>query len=201
MRYTPNSDPVLHGNVLREIDILRARIAKLESAVRSAARPHPSPYEAVGTDASVAYSLASNVTLTQGDMLRRHVVNCTSASDMTLPTAANGRWVTIENYGSADITIKNPAGTAIGTVKQYQWTKVEVVGDSGGVPSWPSGLVVQGAQGSLYMAGEIISRDDTKGFQWKDSAGHWWRGTINTSGALVTADLGTTESAPTEPPL
>jgi hypothetical protein len=42
-------------------------------------------------------------------------------------------------------------------------------------------------------ADDVVIDDDAKGLVLKDSADHYWRVTVNTSGALVTTDLGTTK--------
>lgn len=47
-------------------------------------------------------------------------------------------------------------------------------------------------QAALADPAEFVSDDATKGIVLKDSNGHYWRGTVNTSGVLAFADLGTT---------
>ena len=197
MKFVPGMDPVQYRAMKVELDALRARIADLEDSITVSVTAAP-PAAPAALSPHTTYTLASDDTLTQADMCKMHVVNCTSAAALTLPVAIEGRWVDIVNYGTEVVTIKNTAGTAIGTVSQYEFARVHALSDSGGDASWPTVVVVYGASGEIY-AGDVVVEDTTKGFVWTDSAGHLWRGTINTSGALVTADLGTSKPPPEEP--
>ncbi len=65
--------------------------------------------------------------------------------------------------------------------------------------SWPVGNAVfeqtVTIQAMTVDPAEYVSDDATKGIVLKDAVGHYWRGTVNTSGVLAFVDLGTTRPA------
>jgi len=200
--YIQGLDPVFQKELDRVFAVYDARINYLEDRLESVER-RPIASDSSWTPANLTqeYDLVAAVVLTTSDLNQVHLVNCTVASDMTLPTGYTGAWIEIQNRGTAAITVKNAAAATIATVKQYQRAHIPALQNSSGADVWPTVVPVSGSSGETYTLTDVILRDDTKGIQWKDSAGHWWRATIATTGALTTADLGTTESAPNEPVL
>lgn len=63
-----------------------------------------------------------------------------------------------------------------------------------GVVTIDGQIVANSAGTSMYSIGDIAVDDGAYGIILKDTAGtpHYWRVTVNTSGTLVTTDLGTT---------
>jgi hypothetical protein len=155
------------------------------------------------TSEGFPHILDSAVDLTLGDGLTGTVyINPSAAINVTLGEPGMGP-LTVVHYSGADfdITLKNPNADTIGTIKRYQYSSVPPMVASTGEWAWPTGIVVVGSQGSLYIGGNVIVRDDAIGVKLKDTAGHWWTFTVLTTGALTSADSGTVEEAPTEPVL
>lgn len=119
------------------------------------------------------------------------LANSTGAYSITLPPPRAGCPIELFEVGGTDpIVVKDDAGTTIGTMVASSYTRVVPAEGSTGTQAWPTGLVAQGFGGTLYPADVVVSAA-ADGFIWLDSAGHWWRATIATTGALTTADLGT----------
>lgn len=90
------------------------------------------------------WDLAANTTLSESDLGIRHWVNCTSASNLTLPTAVEGAVIHIYNYGTQTITLKNPAATTIGTLNQNDGVTIYSYPDASGNPAWPLNITELG---------------------------------------------------------
>lgn len=90
------------------------------------------------------WELSTATTLTESDLFRRHWINCSSASNLTLPTAVEGGWIHLYNYGTQTITIKNPAATTIGTLAQNDGVTLNCHPDASGVPSWTLDITEEG---------------------------------------------------------
>lgn len=138
------------------------------------------------------YDVAAAVTLQHSDMGRVHYIECTSAADITLPSAADGDWVDLVNCGASTLTLKDGA-TTLCTVKQDEYVHVVSVTGTSGAPEWPDGLIVFGKSGRIRTTYPIVVDGSGALFTVKDSANHYWTFTVNTSGALVSADNGLTE--------
>lgn len=176
------------------------RLAGMVSALRNEPRPEPvETPQFTNIPQPLAYSLAASVTLVNADLNLHHVINCTSASNVTLPGGIEGGFVSIENRGTAAITVKNPGATTICVIRQYQRALIPCLVNSSGDADWATGVVVYGSNGSIYVSGPIISRDDTVGTFLKSPGGNFWRVTMTNTGAITTADTGTTEAVPPEP--
>lgn len=149
----------------------------------------------------VTNGISSITTLLPLDLNTWHIWSCTSASSLILPSAVEGSWVGVFNYGAQAITVQNPTPTTIGTVRQYEWAFIQSVPNSSGVPSWPSGIVVFGVAGTVRLEGDLVINDVNNGLILKDSAGtpHFWRVQVSSLGVLTTTDLGTSQPVEAEP--
>ena len=87
------------------------------------------------------------------------------------------------------VTGSRPLASAVGAGSQFWDSTLKK-------PIWSDGTNWLDGSGSVVdatmsNANSIISDDYTKGVVLKDSDGHYWRVTTSTTGALTTADLGT----------
>jgi hypothetical protein len=149
----------------------------------------------------LVWSSSAAVTLTRDDLKNWHHINATGNFDLTLPTAAEDDWTGFVNYGSSVITVKNPAGTTIGTLRQYQSVYIPSWPDSGAIASWPAKVFVQGSSGATYPEANIVFRANDKGPVLIDTADAKRYRLGVTSGSLTLTDLGAAEPADVEPPL
>lgn len=90
------------------------------------------------------WELSGATTLAEGDLYIRHWINCSTSANLTLPTAVEGGWVHIYNYGTQTITVKNPGGTTIGTLATNDGVTIPCFPDASGVPAWPTDITELG---------------------------------------------------------
>jgi hypothetical protein len=92
---------------------IETRVANLEAQVRTL----QSAFRRLDAlRATVAYGMAADKTLAREDLLMRHEIDCTVASNLTLPALELGEKVFVRNVGSATITLKDSGGSTIDTV-------------------------------------------------------------------------------------
>jgi len=181
---------------VRAFGILEDRLGKLENKkiVKPQLQADPQP-------SSLSYTVSTNTALNASDLGMTHYINCTSDSNLTLPVTYELGWIEVFNYGSSVLTIKNSGGTAIGSLMQYQYTRIIAFPNSSGVPAWPSKIIVFGSSGSVKLEGDLSFKSSSSGVILKDTAGtpHYWRVSTSAAGVLSTADLGTTDASDTSP--
>jgi hypothetical protein len=90
------------------------------------------------------WELTANTTLSEGDFFVIHWINCSTAADITLPTAAEGVWIEFFNYGTQTITVRNPSATSIGTLANWG-VRLKAYPNASGVPAWPAALTEEGS--------------------------------------------------------
>jgi hypothetical protein len=143
-------------------------------------------------------TVAANTTLQQADMGGLLMVNCTVASNLTLPAPSEGMDTTVCNVGTEVLTLKNDSGTSYSpTLSQGSWTPIRVYQSSAGVPAWPAGIVVLGQNGSIRLTESLTFDLTTEGVVLKSPDGHYWLLTVDNAGAITSTDLGTTIPATT----
>lgn len=101
---------------------------------------------------TASWELATATTLTQDDLGIRHWINCSSASNLTLPTAVEGGWIFLFNYGTQTITVKNPGTTTIGTFATNEGGTIPCLPDASGNPGWPVDITELGDYLNLTSA-------------------------------------------------
>ena len=201
MRF-PDLPPSIESR--RFFELLRSYCLDLERAIVAASQKSATVVQQApafeANPQAAKWTTGSNTTLNVDDMNLVHFINASGNFNLTLPTASEGLWIEVFNYGTGTITVKNAGGTTIGSIYQYFSSRIEVWPDASGNPAWPVNIQIEGASNLSHFNNDLVQLDNTKGFVYKDSANHWWRLTINTAGALVSSDLGTsppsTESAP-----
>lgn len=186
------------ANVVNELE---QKVRLLQNQVDALKGKEPQPTVNPYAQLIQYISISSATTLTQADLFGTLWVNCTSSCDLTLPTAIEGGFVHIFNYGTGTITVKNASGTQIGTLAQYQSSLIHSYPNSTGVAGWPDGIVTIGAAGTITVPGNITVATNGKGVVLKDSAGtpHYWRIDTSTLGVLSTTDTGTSGLSESEP--
>ena len=192
----------LDQRVAAAIQHLARRIAELEDQLlmhRSLiSQTHQSPLpvpEGSGNTMIVpptVMSVSSNFTLSQEEAHGYLVITCTSACSMTLPTAFEGALLTVFNNGTANLTIKSGSTTTVCVLRPNSICVIRVLSDGSGLAAWPLSVPQTGADGVLYGTANIIVDSASVGVIQKDSGGHYWQTSFNTSGAMVTSDIGTT---------
>jgi hypothetical protein len=104
---------------MTELELIGERAAALERRLRldRQAGTEPRLQELALRTLPVAfYDLAANKTLDVTELGFVHVVNCTSASSISLPLTGGDAWILVVNRGSATITLKDAGGSTLGTV-------------------------------------------------------------------------------------
>lgn len=139
---------------------------------------------------SMKFDLTANTALTRGDVRRVLIVNCTSASDLNLPSAQFGDWVWIVNIGTTDITLKTSGGTTIVTIRPDHAVFAQPYDDGSANPEWPTKIETVGNTGREWRETRIIW--GAEGPVVKDSGGTYWEIGVSTLGALTTTNLGST---------
>lgn len=145
-------------------------------------------------------SVGANLTLAPEDACRTIWINATADIDVTLWSPSEGDWSRLYNRGTGVITLKNPGGTAIGTIRQRQRSFIEAWPDDSGDADWPAKILVEGASGEIYLEGDITFRNAAKGTVYKDAGDSTLIRVTADAGAQVTTDTGSTsEGTPDEP--
>lgn len=173
--------------LLAHIQILEGKIVEMEGRQQA---PQPMPIRTVASSKSKAYSIAANQTLEHRDMGIVHYANCTANSTVTLPSAIEGDWVTLVNVGSATLTVKD-GGTTVATLATDSYCHIPTIANGSGVPIWPSLVPVYGKTGVITVKQDVVWDTTSYGPVLKDTNGHYWRITVNTSGTQVVTDTGT----------
>ena len=128
------------------MDELELRLQALEARVYKNDLPKP-----------VIYSIDANLTLNQSEMAVWHMIDVTTAVDITLPAPKEGDWVGIWNHGDSIATVKDNGGVSLGTIGPAQGSHI-VCPYASGVADWPTKILVVGANGSLYIEGDVVIR-------------------------------------------
>lgn len=172
--------------VIRE---LQDKVSALESQVRTASASQSRAQTSLADLREfMSVTLSSNTTLGRGEMCRALIVNCSTASNLTLPTAEWGMWTWIVNIGSEDITLKNNGGTTMVTVRADHAVFLQSYDDGSGNPEWQTKVQTVGSNGREYRETRIIW--GAEGPVVKDSGGTYWEIGVSTLGALTTTSLG-----------
>lgn len=154
MRF-PNQPPGMDFAFYRQLEAWGrevVRVAKEESrTVQLPSVPASNPYP---NTEPFALSTGSAQTFTIGDMNAWWHINATGNFNLTLPAPIEGTWVGLYNYGANTVTVKNPGGTTIGTLAQYEGAMVLSLPDSSGVPAWPTALT--DLPGSFSLSAEPV---------------------------------------------
>ncbi len=115
-----------------------------EGYAATASKPSIIPYVDKPTTGSRAlvWTLAASTVLNSNELYTSHWINCTVASNLTLPTATEDGWVWLFNEGTQPIAVKNESSVTIGTLPQNTYCLILCIPNGSGVPSWPAGISV-----------------------------------------------------------
>ena len=103
------------------------------------------------------WTIATNTQLPDGAACRTHLVNCTSASNLTLPTCKHGDWIVIVNAGTATLTIKD-GGTTLCTLPTDTLCFIKAYTTSAFAPQWPTKVETWKRDGTLNLGSLTASR-------------------------------------------
>lgn len=137
------------------------------------------------------YSKGANFTIGNQELEIWHLIDVTDPCDALLDPAYEGAWVGIWNSGDSILTVKDAGGT-LGTIGPAQGAHI-VSRIVAGVADWPDKIFVMGANGTLYVEGDIVIRNNTKALYLSDTTdGHFIK-IVATADALVPSDTGSGE--------
>lgn len=140
------------------------------------------------------FPLSSDTTLGPSDMMRFLYVNCSSASNLTLPAPDYNTWVFVYNCGGASIGVRNDTGTLIGTIFPDQWARLYTKLNSSGSPAWPGAFSVFSNGGRIFHPGRVLISTSSEGFVLKAPDGNYWEILVSNTGVLTTTNLGSSLS-------
>lgn len=103
------------------------------------------------------WTIATNTQLPDGAACRTHLVNCTSSSNLTLPTCKHGDWIVIVNAGTATLTIKD-GGTTLCTLPTDTLCFIKAYTTSAFAPQWPTKVETWKRDGTLNLGSLTASR-------------------------------------------
>lgn len=140
-------------------------------------------------------SSGANVILPEG-FSGYAMIDATANIDVTLPSPQSGKPITVMHTGTANtITLKTNAGTTIESLAIGYVAWCDPVEVAAGDAAWVTGTVVFNQGGVQITTSDFYFDSTGAGIVLKSPNGHYWRYTIDNTGATVTSDLGTTFSA------
>lgn len=175
-------------------DQLRAYILELESRVvalenRRTPSQVASTVEQVFTHPFNVVTTSTDYTLTQGEAGSVSYVTPSANVTLTLPDAFEGAWYGIVHAGSANVLSVSNGTNIIAQLDPGNHTTIYATMSSGST-SWASGAVTVASGGAIVSKQAVMVDNANAGLIWKDSNGDYWRVTIDTSGALVSTNIG-----------
>jgi len=116
---------------------IESRLGYVEMQQSKPKVPDVGPQES-GNEPYEFFDMSSATTLTISQLNKRLYINCTSASNLTLPDPIENKFASVVNVGSATITVKDSAAATVGTVAAGESKTTRFRLDSSGVVTQPT---------------------------------------------------------------